>query len=142
MAVKNLKSSHGNGCEPGNRELSRIKKADVGSKSGVSIRPHRKIEWLMVLCLLEQCLIWLTCHQNKCLLQDSQKDRLGFSNGLFNKLEVRQTDSGKLGLKFSSVEKNDRKKYAKLPSLHFTCELSTVPWNMSWCQANEGELLL
>lgn len=44
MAGKNLKPSHGHGYEPGNRDLSRIRKADVESKSGVSTRPHRKIK--------------------------------------------------------------------------------------------------
>lgn len=85
MAGKNLKPSHGRGYEPGKGELNRIRKADVGSKSGVSTRPHRKIEWLIILCLQEQCPMWLTCHYVKFLLQDSQKDGLRLSNGHFNK---------------------------------------------------------
>ena len=44
MAGMNTKPSYGHGYEPGNRELSRIRKADVRAKSGVSVRPHRKIE--------------------------------------------------------------------------------------------------
>lgn len=99
MAIKNLKLSHGHGYEPGNGELSRIKKADVDSESRVSIRPHKTTEWLMVQRHLEQCPMWLTCYQIKCLLQDSQKDGLGFSDAHFNKQDwdKAERDPGRLG---------------------------------------------
>lgn len=99
---KTLKHSHGHGYEPGYGILSRIRKADVGSKSGDSTRPHRKIEWLVILCLLEQCPTWLICHYIKCLLHDSQKGGLRLSNGHFNKQEwgkeERSRKTGTLGI--------------------------------------------